>query len=86
MTTVIAYHEVDDGAHWLTSPRRQALFDPLGVTERTFIDPENPNRIVLLLEVPNMASFLSSLESDEAKASMVLDGVKFETFTIFTEK
>lgn len=85
MTTIIAYHEVHDGAHWLVSPKRQALFGPLGITTRTFIDPENPNRVALLMEVPDMAAFLSMIESDAAKASLALDGIKAETLIVLIE-
>ena len=42
MTTVISYLEVDDSTHWLASPKRKELFGPLGITHRTFTDPENP--------------------------------------------
>ena len=30
MTTVIAFHDVDNVDHWLSSPKREEVFGPLG--------------------------------------------------------
>ena len=54
-TTLIVLHEVDDVQRWLSSPKRSEVFGPLGITFRTFVDPENPNRVGGLVEVPDMA-------------------------------
>jgi hypothetical protein len=52
MPTVIGYHEVKDSKHWLASPKREEVFRPLGVTNiRTFVDPENPTRVMKHLVV-----------------------------------
>ena len=41
MPTVLAYHEVTDLDHWLSSPKREEFFGPLGITNvRTFVDPQ----------------------------------------------
>ena len=40
MTTVMIFHEVDDVDHWLRSPKREEFFGPLGMTVRTFVDPD----------------------------------------------
>jgi hypothetical protein len=40
---VIVYHDVKDVEHWLSSPKREELMAPLGITNiRKFVDPENP--------------------------------------------
>ncbi len=39
MTTVIAVHEVDDVAHWLSSPKRVDFFGAHGMTVKTFVSP-----------------------------------------------
>ena len=39
MPTLLIFHEVDDVEHWLSSPKREEVFGPLGITVRTFIDP-----------------------------------------------
>ena len=50
MPTVMAYHDVKDKDHWLASPKREEFFGPLGVTNiRTFVDPENPTRVGLVM-------------------------------------
>jgi hypothetical protein len=55
MPTVIGYHQVKDTKHWLASPMREKFFGPLGVTGiRTFVDPQNPTRVAVLMEVPDM--------------------------------
>ena len=39
MATYPAFHEVDDVGHWLSSPKREEVFGPLGITTRTFQGP-----------------------------------------------
>ena len=49
-----AHHDVKDTDHWLASSRREEFFGPLGITNvRTFVDPQNPNRVGILLDVPD---------------------------------
>ena len=57
MRTLMIFHEVDDVDHWLESPKRQEFFGPLGMTVRTFVDPEKSNRVGLIAEVPSMEAF-----------------------------
>ncbi len=55
MPTVIAHHDVKDKDHWLASPKREEFFGPLGVTNiRTFVDPQNPTRVAVLMDVADM--------------------------------
>jgi hypothetical protein len=82
MTTVIAYHEVDDSTHWLASPKRQELFGPLGITHPTFLDPENPNRVAVLFEVPDMAAFHAVIQSAGGAEAMKHDGVRPDTLVM----
>ena len=52
MPTVIGHHDVKDTDHWLASPKREEFFGPLGVTNiRTFVDPQNPTRVAVLMDV-----------------------------------
>jgi hypothetical protein len=85
MTTVIAHHEIDDKDKWLASPKREEIFGPLGITIRTFIDPANPSRAAVLMEVPDMEALQSALDSPEAAQAMAHDGVRSETLVILTE-
>ena len=36
MATYVITHEVDDVEHWLSSPKREEVFGPMGITLRTF--------------------------------------------------
>jgi hypothetical protein len=70
MRTVVIVHEVDDVEQWLASPRRREVFGPLGITARTFVDPDQPNRVGLLVEAPSMELF------DEAMELLGADGMQ----------
>jgi hypothetical protein len=86
MPTVIGYHDVKDREHWLASSKRQEFFGPLGVTNiRTFVDPENPNRVGVLMDVPDMDAVMSAMETDGAAQAMAHDGVVAETLVILVE-
>jgi hypothetical protein len=85
MTTMIVFHEVDDAGHWLASPKREEFFGPMGMTARTFIDPENPNRVGLIVEAPDSDTFRRALESKEAAKAMKQDGVRPETVVMLVE-
>ena len=40
MQTLLVFHEVDDVAEWVRSPRLERLFGPAAVTARVFRDPQ----------------------------------------------
>ena len=79
METLLVFHEVDDVDHWAASPKREELFGSLGMTVRTFRDPAGSNRVGLIVEVPDIASFEAALKTDEAAEAMKFDGVRPET-------
>lgn len=55
MTTVMAYHDVKDVKHWLASKLRGEAFANVGVTNiRTFVAPNVPNRVGIVMDVPDM--------------------------------
>jgi hypothetical protein len=86
MPTVIAHHDVKDTDHWLASPTREEFFGPLGVTNiRTFVDPQNPTRVGLLLDIPDMDAVMAAMQTPEAAAAMEHDGVVPETLVILVE-
>ena len=86
MPTVIGYHDVKDKNHWLASPRREEFFGPLGVTNiRTFVDPENPTRVGLLMDIPDMDAVMAAMETEAAAEAMAHDGVVPETLVILVE-
>jgi hypothetical protein len=86
MPTVIGYHDVKDTKHWLASPRREEFFGPLGVTGiRTFVDPENPTRVGLLMDIPDMDAVMAALQTPAGAEAMAHDGVLPETLVILVE-
>jgi hypothetical protein len=87
MPTVIAQHDVKDTAHRLASPRREEFFGPLGVTNiRTFVDPQNPNRVAVLMDVPDMDAVMAALQTDAGAAAMDHDGVLADTLALLVER
>jgi hypothetical protein len=86
MPTVIGYHDVKDKDHWLTSPKREEFFGPLGVTNiRTFVDPTNPARVGVLMDVADMDAVMSAMETPGAAEAMAYDGVVPESLVILVE-
>ena len=85
MATYLAFHEVDDVEHWLNSPKRAEIFGPMGITVRTFRDPEGSNRVGLIFEIPDLAAFQEFLQSEVAAEAMKHDGVRPETILILSE-
>ena len=85
MRTVLVVHEVDDVDSWLASPGRREVFGPLGISARTFVDPERPNRVGLVVETPSMELFQEAMESAGALAAMRRDGVRVETVQVLIE-
>ena len=85
MPTLLVVHDVDDVDHWLSSPRRQEFFGPLGITFRPFRDQQGSNRTGGIVEVPDMAAFEQAMQSAEAADAMKFDGVHPETLLILKE-
>ena len=86
MPTIVAHHDIKDRDHWLASPKRKELFGPLGITNiRTFVDPQNPTRVALLMDVPDMGALMSAMKSKAAVDAMAYDGVLPETMVILVE-
>jgi hypothetical protein len=85
MPTIMVFHEVDDVDHWLSSPKREELFGPMGMTARTFIDPDKTNRVGLIVELPDLETFRRALESEQAAEAMKFDGVRPDTIVMLVE-
>jgi hypothetical protein len=85
MPTLLTFHEVDDVDHWFGSPKREEVFGALGITTRTFRDPEGSNRVGLIVEVPDMAAFEEVMQSEAGAEAMKFDGVRPETLLVLTE-
>jgi hypothetical protein len=86
MPTVIGHHDVKDKDHWLASPKREEIFGPLGVTNiRTFVNPENPTQVAVLMDVPDMDAVMALMQSEAGAEAMAYDGVLPETLVILVE-
>jgi hypothetical protein len=87
MPTIIGHHNITKGEkHWLTSPKRKEFFGPLGVTNiRTFVDPQNPTHVAVLMDVPNLDAFKTAMQSKAAADAMAFDGVVPESLVVLVE-
>ena len=86
MPTVIGHHDVTDTNHWLASPKREEFFGPLGVTNiRTFVDPTNPTRVAVLMDIADMDRVMAAMETPAAAEAMAHDGVLPETLVMLVE-
>jgi hypothetical protein len=88
MPTVIGHHDISKGKdHWLTSPKREEIFGPLGVTNiRTFVDPENPTRVAVLMDVADLDVLMGAVQSEVAAEAMEHDGVVPESLVLLVEE
>ena len=87
MPTLIGHHKITKGAeHWLKSPKRKEFFGAIGVTNiRTFVDPQDPTRVAVLMDVPDMDAFAAAMQSDAAAEAMEYDGVDASSLVIMVE-
>src|SRR5665213_4520592 len=59
MPTVLAHHNVKDKDHWLASTKREEVFGPLGITNiRTFVDPQNPSQVGIIMDVADLDALM----------------------------
>jgi hypothetical protein len=87
MPTIIGYHDVRDTEHWLSSPKREEFFGPLGISNiRTFVSPDDPTKVALLMDVPDMETITTAMETEGAADAMAHDGVLPETLVILVER
>jgi hypothetical protein len=88
MPTVIAYHDiVKDTEHWLSSSKREEFFGPLGVSNiRTFVDPQNPRRVGLVMDVADLDAVMAEMDGPAAAEAMENDGVVPESLVILVER
>ena len=87
MPTIMAYHDITkDPKHWLASPKRKELFTPLGITNiRTFVDPQNPARVGVLMDVPDIEALKTTLQGKEAADAMAFDRVVPDSIVVLGE-
>ena len=57
----------------------------MGITTRTFHDPEGSKRVGMIVEIPDMAAFQEFMQTEAAADAMKHDGVHPETLVILSE-
>ena len=50
-----------------------------------FVDPQNPNHVALLMDVPDMDDFTAAMQTEASAEAMAHDGVLPETLVILIE-
>ena len=84
MTTVIAVHDVDDVAHWLSSPKRAEFFGAHGMNVRTFVSSGGGRRVGLIIEnVPSLEALTKVLQGADSAEAMKHDGVIPDSVELF---
>ncbi len=73
------------GHHWLSSPRREEVFGPLGITLRTFKDPQGSKRVGMIVEIPDFAAFQQFMQTEPPAEAMKNDGIHPDTLVILAE-
>jgi hypothetical protein len=53
---------------------------------RTFVDPQNPNQVALLMDVADMDAVMGAMQTKAAAEAMAQDGVLPETLVILVEE
>ena len=88
MPTVIGHHDISKGKDdWLASPKRDEVFGPLGVTNiRTFVNPENPTQVAVLMDVADLDALMAAMQSEAAAEAMAHDGVVPESLVLLIEE
>lgn len=85
MPKLIATHEVDDVAHWLSSPKREEVFAGVMTSIQTYVIPGDANRVALTGEVADMDAFAAVMNSDAGAEAMKYDGVRPDTVVLYFE-
>jgi len=86
MPTVIVHHNVKDTKHWLASPKRKELLEPLGITShRLFVDPQNPNRVAVLMDVSDLDALTAAMATQQVADAREYDGVLADTVVFLVE-
>jgi hypothetical protein len=85
MATYLITHEVDDVDRWWSSPKRDEVFAPFGITLRTFRDPAGSNEVGLIAEIPDLGAFEEFLQTETAAEAIQHDGVRMDTLLVLAE-
>ena len=85
MPRLIVTHEVDDVAHWLSSPKREEVFAGIAADLRTYVLQGDSNRVALSMDVTDMDALDAMMKSDAGADAMKYDGVRPDTIAMYFE-
>ncbi len=86
MPKILIHHDVDNAEHWLAQTTREEFFGSLGVTDvKTYTNPEQPTKVGLTMDVPDLDALLAALQTPEAAEAMRNDGVHADSVVICVE-
>ena len=86
MPKLIATHEVNDVARWLSSKKREEVFAGVAKDIRTFVQPDAPNRVGLYMDVADMGALQAVMQSEAGAAPMKHDDVRPVTVLVLIER
>jgi hypothetical protein len=88
MPTVVVHHKISKGKdHWLSSPKREDVFGPLGITNiRTFVDPQDPAQVAVVMDIADLDVVMAAMQRPEMAEAMDYDGVIAETMVFLVEQ
>jgi hypothetical protein len=71
---------------WPRPSVKREVFGPLGVTNiRTFVDPQDPTGVALLMDVADMDVVMGAMDSEGIREAMTHDGVVADSLVILVE-
>jgi hypothetical protein len=71
----------------LSSSKREEVFGPLGITNiRTFVDPQDPTRVAVVMDIADMDVVMAAMQGPEMAEAMAADGVIPETLVLLVEQ
>ena len=57
----------------------------MGISMRTFRDPDGSNKVALIAEIPDMNAFQEFMDTEEASEVERYDGVRRQTILVLEE-
>ena len=85
MPKIVVTHEVDDVAHWLSSPKRDEVFAGIATDMQTYVLPGDSNKVALSMYVADMDAMDAMMKSTAGAEAMKYDGVRPDTIVLYVE-
>jgi hypothetical protein len=82
---LVATHEVENVAHWLASLKPQEVFSSVATNICTFVDPSDPLKVALSMDVADMDAFNAVMQSEAGAEAMKYDGVLPQTLKVYLQ-